>query len=434
MKSSWSRSSDLMQRARASLAGGVSSPFRAKAPVPLFFREGSGPRLTDVDGNSYIDYGLAWGPMILGYSHPRVVEALREQAGLPLTFGAQHELEFEVAERLQRVVPCAERVMFTSSGSEAVHLAMRLSRAFTGRNLVLKFEGHYHGWFDSILVSYRPTLEEIGKCRRPRPVLGSRGQTESTLGNVLVARWNDPESVAEFFEEMGPDIAAVIMEPVLCNGGGVLPAPGYLETIRELCSRNGTLLIFDEIITGFRLDLAGAQKFYGVTPDLATFGKAVAGGAALSVVAGRADILMQVYDGGVAFGGTFNGAPLSLCAAKCAFDELSQDEGAPLKRANRLGQNFADQIRALGEKHELPLLVSGFGTAFSLHFTQVPALREYRDTLHDDRDMLRRFVFGCLAEGLHFLPDGRVYLSVVHGEEEIQESLEAIDRVFDRLR
>lgn len=423
-----------MQRARRSLAGGVSSPFRSKAPVPLFFREGAGPRLTDVDGNTYIDYGLAWGPMILGYSHPRVVGAMQEQAAFPLTFGAQHELEFEVAERLQRVVPCAERVMFTSSGSEAVHLAMRLSRAFTGRRLILKFEGHYHGWFDSILVSYRPAPHEIGTCRRPRALLGSRGQTESTLSDVVVARWNDLETVAEIFEEMGGDIAAVIMEPVLCNGGGILPEPGYLEAIRELCSRNGALLIFDEIITGFRLELAGAQKFYGVTPDLATFGKAVAGGAALSVVAGRAEILMQVYDGGVAFGGTFNGAPLSLCAARCAFDELSQDGGAPLERANRLGEAFAEEIRALGAKHGLPLLVSGFGTAFSLHFTEMTALREYRDTLHDDRELLKRFVVGCLAEGQHFLPDGRVYLSVVHGEREIRESLAAIDRVFGSLR
>src|SRR5262245_61644771 len=186
----WDRSKALLERARQSLAGGVSSPFRAKAPVPLYFEDGCGPRLRDVDGNEYIDYQLAWGPMILGYAHPAMVERLRRAVEKPLSYGAQHEIEISVAEKIQSMVPCAERVAFTSSGSEAVQLAHRLARAFTGRPLILKFEGHYHGWIDSALLSYKPQLEQAGPADAPNVVPGSRGQVENAAANTVVAPWN----------------------------------------------------------------------------------------------------------------------------------------------------------------------------------------------------------------------------------------------------
>src|SRR5258706_4608950 len=190
MIENWQRSKELLTRARQSLAGGVSSPFRAKAPVPLYFEDGCGPRLRDVDGNEYIDYQLAWGPMILGYKHPKLVEAMHRQAELPFSYGAQHELEISVAERIQRLVPCAERVAFTSSGSEAVQLAQRLARAYTGRGLILKFEGHYHGWMDSALVSHHPAAGDLGPIEAPHSVPGSRGQVANAVLNVAVAPWN----------------------------------------------------------------------------------------------------------------------------------------------------------------------------------------------------------------------------------------------------
>src|SRR5437762_11536996 len=190
MIENWDRSKALLARARQSLAGGVSSPFRAAAPVPLYFEDGCGPRLRDVDGNEYIDYQLAWGPMILGYKHPRLVEALQRQAELPFSYGAQHELEISVAEKIQALVPCAERVAFSCSGSEAVQLAMRLARAFTGRNLILKFEGHYHGWMDGALVGYRPTGQQLGPLDAPPTLLGSAGQVPNAAENSVVAPWN----------------------------------------------------------------------------------------------------------------------------------------------------------------------------------------------------------------------------------------------------
>src|SRR5437763_1236709 len=257
----WDQSRQNLERAKRSLAGGVSSPFRVKAPVPLYFRNGRGARLEDVDGNEYIDYCLAWGPMILGYRHPAIV-------------------------------------------------------------------------------------------------------------------------------------AAVVMEPVLCNSGCILPRPGYLEQARRVCTERGILLIFDEVITGFRLSLGGAQEHYGVVPDVATFGKAVAGGAPLSGIAGRADILMQMYNG-VAFGGSFNGNPVSLASANATLTELARDDGAALVHANRMGQRLMDGIPRMAR---VPVLVSGFGAAFAIHFTHQTELRDYRDTLTDDTGLLRRFLYRALEQ------------------------------------
>jgi glutamate-1-semialdehyde 2,1-aminomutase len=423
-------SQKLLERARQSLAGGVSSPFRASFPVPLYFADGRGARLRDVDGNEYIDYVLAWGPMILGYGHPALVEALHRAAERPHSLGEQHELEIRVAEKIQQLVPCAERVALTSSGSEAVQLAMRLARAYTGRNLILKFEGHYHGWMDSALVSYHSASEQMGPVENPNVVLGSKGQVANAAENVVVAPWNRPEILEQAFATHGAEIAAVIMEPVLCNSGCLMPHDGYLQTAREICGRHGALLIFDEVITGFRMGLAGAQGFYGVTPDLATFGKAVAGGLPLSVVAGRREIMERMFGGGVAFGGTFNGNPVSLAAADAALGELARDGGALLAQANERGRRLMEGIDAVARRHGVALTVTGFGTAMSLHFTRRTELRDYRDTLDDDREMLQRVLRRALEEGLHLVPDGRLYVSAAHTDGDIDETLDVFERVF----
>ena len=426
---SWDQSRALLERARKSLTGGVSSPFRAHFPVPLYLTGGAGARLTDVDGNEYIDYVLGWGPSILGHAHPAMVEAVRCAAGRPHTYGEQHELEIAVAEKIQELVPCAERVAFTSSGSEAVQLAHRLARAFTGRPFILKFEGHYHGWMDSALVGYHPTADQLGPLDSPPTVLGSRGQVPNAADNTVVAPWNRLDVLERIMQRHADRIAAVMMEPVLCNSGCLLPAPGYLEGVAGLCRRHKALLIFDEVITGFRMGLAGAQGHYGITPDL---GKAVAGGLALSVAAGRREIMEQMF-AGAAFGGTFNGNPISLAGADAALRELSRDNGEPLARANRIGRGIMDGIAALARKHGLNVAVRGFGAAFALHFNNPTGLLDYRDTLADDRDLLRRFLALALGEGLHIVPDGRMYVSAAHTEADAEETLAALDRVFAGL-
>ena len=430
MDTRWQNSRLMLERAARSLAGGVSSPFRAKAPVPLHFADGCGSRLKDVDGNWYIDYTLAWGPNILGYRHPRMVEEVRRAAEGPHTYGAQHELEYQVSEKIQELVPCAGLVAFTSSGSEACQIAWRLARAYTGRNRILKFEGHYHGWIDSVLVSYHPSADQVGDPGRPSPVLHSRGQVANSTENVAVERWNDAAAIERAFDRYPGEIAAVVMEPVLCNSGCILPEPGYLEAARDLAHRHGALLLFDEVITGFRMSLGGAQAYYGVVPDLATFGKAVAGGLPLSVVAGRREVVEMLVSGGVAFGGSFNGNPVSLAGAHAALGELARDGGAPLENAHRAGSKLIEGIRAIAARNEVELLVTGFPTSFAVHFTKRTQLREYRDTLDDDNARLREFVRHLLAEGVYILPDGRMYVSTVHSEEDVAQTLVAFDRVL----
>ena len=432
MSDKYATSRALLERARRSLAGGVSSPFRAKLPVPLYCANGQGSRLTDVDGNEYIDYALAWGPLILGHRHPELVKAMRRQADLPHNYGAQHMLEIDVAEKIQELVPCVERMTFTSSGSEAVHVTCRLARAATKRPLILRFEGHYHGWFDSILWSYRATAEQLGPAGAPLAVAGSQGQPANEAQNLLIAGWNDLDALEALFAQHGDQIAAVITEPILCNSGGIVPKPGFLEGLREITKRYGTLLVFDEVITGFRVGLGGAQKLYGVTPDLATFGKAIAGGATLSALGGRQDIL-EMLGNGVAFGGSFNGNPVALACAEATIRTLSRDDGAPLKHAERLGEKLKAGIRQAAKDAGLEVLVTGHGVCFWLHFTSASGIGNYRDTFADRRDLLDRYLRLMLDEGIYLLPEGRMYVSAVHTEEDVEQTLAAVRRVFAQL-
>jgi glutamate-1-semialdehyde 2,1-aminomutase len=247
---------------------------------------------------------------------------------------------------------------------------------------------------------------------------------------VIVLPWNRADLVERVFAERGGEIAAVIMEPVLMNSGGILPREGYLKRVREIAHGAGALLIFDEIITGFRMATGGAQGHYGVVPDIATFGKAVGGGAPLSVVAGRREILELMFGGGVSFGGTFNGNPVSMAAAAVTLDELSREDGQALKEANRLGRVLMEGMRAAAARHGVAMLVSGFGAAFAVHFTERASLEQYRDVLDDDREKLQRFLLGALLEGVYALPDGRFYVSTAHGEDDIAETIDGVERVL----
>lgn len=420
----------MLARAAKSLTGGVSSPFRAKAPVPLFFADGAGPRLTDVDGNSYIDYALAWGPLILGHKHPVLVDAMRRQAEKPHNYGAQHDLECEVSERIQELVPCADLVAYSSTGSEAVAAVWRIARAVTGRHRILRFEGHYHGWHDQALVSYRPNPERMGEAERPCPTLDSKGQVANVVENIVVCPWNDAAALERCFERYENQIAAVITEPVLCNSGCLMPEPEFLEGLQRIPRERGALLIFDEVITGFRMAPGGAQQQFGIVPDMATFGKAVAGGITLSAFAGRKD-LMESMLSGVAYGGTFNGNPLGMAAAVATLDVLK--DGSALAHANRMGVLLQEGILAAAQAAGIPLRITGFGAAFSVHFTERDSLRNYRDTLEDDRDKLSKYIRLALDEGLFLLPDGRIYVSAVHTDKEVEESVAAISRVFSKM-
>ncbi len=370
----------------------------------------------DVDGNQYMDYGLAWGPLILGHCHPRVVEAVRRQAGRALTFGAQHDLEFEVAELLHRLIPCADLVCFANSGTEIVQVALRLARACSGRKKYVKFEGHYHGWSDEALVAYHPP--EADSLETPSPV----GAGQLPHDSVIVAEWNNRRHVERIFAERGQEISAIICEPLLANSGCIPPEPGYLEFLREISSRYGVLLIFDEVITGFRVDLQGAQGRWGVTPDLATYAKAVGGGGPLSVLAGRTEFMQRIASGEVIHAGTLNGNPLSLAAARATIEVLAEENYADLRaRAERLREGIASALKGAG----VAVNISGDGPVFQVSFMD-EAAKNYRDTLRARTDLYADFAMGLLDQGVLTLPDGRWYVSAVHSDEDIERTLEAV--------
>jgi glutamate-1-semialdehyde 2,1-aminomutase len=409
----------------ASLAGGVSSGLRRSArPYPLFFTHGSGSRAFDVDRNSYLDYGLAWGPLILGHAPAEPAAAASAQLSKGVTFGAQHDLEFEVAEQLTKIIPCADLVCFANSGTEIVQLALRLARGATGRRKFLKFEGHYHGWDDSVLVDYHPTLDDIYSANG-EPIAVGRGQKPHR--DVIIARWNHRESVEAAFAAAGDEISAVICEPLLCNSGCIPPEPDFLKFLREITLRYGTALIFDEVITGFRVHLQGAQGLYGVIPDLATFGKAIGGGVALSVLGGSADWMRWIADGTVVHAGTLNGNPLALTYTQATLAILERNDAAVFVEIERNGERLRRGLEEILRQAGHTVLTQGVGSVFQLSFMDIPAT-EYRDTLKADKRLYQDFSMALLDEGILTLPDGRWYTSAAHSESDIDATLDAVEQ------
>lgn len=426
------RAHELYTRARRSLAGGVSSSFRAAVkPEPLFVEYGQGAYLVDANGVKYVDFALAWGPLILGHSHPAIISAVQVQLERGCMFGAQHELEFRVAERIQASVPCAELVTYSNSGSEAVLVALRLARAYAGRQKVVKFEGHYHGWTDNVLISYHPPLAEAGSSNHPHAVPGTMGQSTAVLADVIVLPWNDIRTLEDALQQHKSEIAAVIMEPVMCNSGLVAPAPGYLEAVRMLTQQHDMLLIFDEVITGFRLALGGAQEVYGVVPDIAIYAKAIAGGFPLSVVAGRQAVMDLIANGIVLHSGTYNGNPISLAAADVTLEQLTQP--GIYDHLNTLGNMLAHGAGALLRHYKLPALVHQVGPMMQILFTKQEEACDYRAVATCNSALSDALVQELRMQGILILPDGRWYLSTVHTEADLQVALQALDASLEKL-
>lgn len=414
------RSFEACQRSQQSLAGGVSTALRRSAqPYPLFFSHGAGAVLTDFDGNGYIDYTLAWGPLLLGHSPASVNAAVAAQLAKGHTFGAQHALEYEAAEALCAAIPCADRVAYANSGTEIVQVALRLARAITGRTHYLKFEGHYHGWDDSVLVGYKVAPEQFEMLPQAAPV----GSGQRPWSGALAARWNHRESVEAAFAAHPDKISAIICEPLLCNSGCIPAEPHFLEFLRETATKHGALLIFDEVITGFRLALGGGQQYYGVTPDLATFAKAVGAGLPLSVLAGKLEYMQPIAEGKVVHAGTLNGNPLALAACVAALRELS----APgiYDQLHRLGNRLRQGMEQILRSKGINVVTTGEGPCFQLHF-QSTTPKEYRDTLASDKGLYASFLMALLDAGIYALPDGRWYISTAHTDEHIDRTLHAV--------
>lgn len=427
------RSKDMLARSSQSLAGGVSSNVRAGLlPPPLFFSHGRGAHLWDVDGNEYIDYVLGQGPLILGHSPNAVIEATFQACQKGQLYAGQFELEILLSEKLQRIIPCADLIRYSNSGSEIVQAALRLARAYTGREVIVKFEGHYHGWFDNVLISVHPPLESAGPYESPVPVPDSQGTACSVLRDVIVLPWNNSKVLQKVIHKRGGEIAAVIMEPIMCNTGCILPKEEFLQEVQRLCQEHGIVLIFDEIITGFRVGLNGAQGYYGVTPDLATFGKAMAGGFPISCLAGKRPLMSLIAEGKVNHAGTFNSNVMAMAAALATVTELEIPDS--YERLYRLGNLLINGLRDIFAEMGVGVHISGPGPMFHIAFSDGQPINDYRSFVkHREQTKGNHFADKLLMNNVRCIPRGMWYLSTAHTNEDVEMTLEAAKTVLHAM-
>ncbi|MCV7420159.1 aspartate aminotransferase family protein [Mycobacterium yunnanensis] len=422
----------LYERALHTIPGGAGStarlPRNGWKPYPLFMAEGQGSRLRDVDGNEYVDYLLGLGPMILGHRHPvvtkAVVDAVRE---FGTCFGLPYELEIEAAEKVVAAVPGVEQVRFTNSGSEAVGTAVRLARATTGRRIIVRFEGHYHGWQDTVYWSNHVDPELAGPADRPSPVAMGPGVPAELQDTLVVLTWNDPESFVRLMEERGEEIAAVLTEPAVFNTGCILPEPGYLELLREQTTKYGAMLIFDEVITGFRFARGGAQEWFGVTPDLTTYAKGVGGGFPVAAVAGTTEAMRLVADGTYSHSGTYNANVVQCAAVSATMDVLSTP--GLYERQRALGDRLGRGLKAIADEKGVDAYVEGIGTVFQLWFTDRP-IKNWRDAAaHAHEEVFTRWYQEMVVRGVLFHPlqFENLFVSLVHTDTDIDETLTAAE-------
>jgi glutamate-1-semialdehyde 2,1-aminomutase len=427
------RSAALLERASRVTPGGVNTA-RRKIDPPLCFRRGQGAYVEDVDGNVYVDYHAAYGGVFLGHSHPAVTERVEQAASEAVLFGVgTTDVEVEVAERLVRHVPSADQAAFCNSGSEATFHALRLARAVTGRDRILKFQGLYHGFHDYVLRNVMSAPDRIG-TRDPM----SAGMLPAAVDATLVCRYNDLEDARATLEAHEGEVAAVVVEPVAHNSPSILPEPGFLEGLRELCDRNGVLLVFDEVITGVRHHLGGYQAICGVLPDLTCMGKALGNGYPVAAVLGPARHLERfntTRSGDVTFAGTTNGSGVAMAAAAATLEAL--ESGALHERVFALGERMRDGLRAIANELGVPVVVSGYGSLYVMLFMEGP-LRSYDDVQRNDHELFVAYRRELVRRGVFEMPEniGRNHISCSHTAEDIDRTLEiareALTTVTDR--
>lgn len=415
------RSLQLRERALRRLPGGVNSNVRLSGP-PLYFDRAEGAWLWDVDGNDYVDYLLGQGPNYLGHACEEVNAAVARACRKGMVYGAQHELEIEAAERLCEAVGWADMVRFGLSGTEMVQAAVRLARAVTGRRRFVRFEGHYHGWLDNVLVAMD------GNGAGP----GSAGQLSDYLDDSIIVPWNDAEGLSALLAERAGDVAAVIMEPMMLNTGAILPRPGYLEQVRALCDEHGIVLIFDEVICGFRLALGGAAERFAVQPDLAIYGKAMAGGWPVAALAGRGELMERFGTAEVNHSGTFNGSVMAAAATTATLEILTEDP--PYERIDAHGDALMTGLRDLGQAHGVPLRVQGLPPAFHASFGDPEPVWDYRELDGLDRDRYAAFSRTLVDSGVWVAARGIWYVSAAHGDEELKTALARVDAALSQRR
>ncbi|KLU58797.1 glutamate-1-semialdehyde 2,1-aminomutase [Peptococcaceae bacterium CEB3] len=418
------------ERAGKVIPGGVNSPvraFRAVGRHPVFIERGLGPRLWDIDGNEYIDYVGSWGPLILGHARPEVIEAVKQAAERGTSYGAPTLLETELAEEVLKAYPSMDMVRMVNSGTEATMSALRLARAVTGRSKIVKFEGCYHGHADQLLIKAGSGALTLGVPTSP-------GVPEATASTTLAAAYNDLDGLEEMFRVQGEEIAAVIVEPVAGNMGVVLPEPGFLEGLRAITQSYGALLIFDEVMTGFRVSYGGAQAHFGIDPDLTCLGKVIGGGLPVGAYGGKRRYLEQIAPSGPVYqAGTLSGNPLAMAAGLAAL-RLLQETGT-YERLNAQTRRLADGLAGLARELGIPLQVNGVGAMFSIFFTPAP-VKDYATAIRADTELFARYFRGMLERGVYLAPSQfeAVFVSTAHTEREIDFTLEQARAALKALR
>jgi glutamate-1-semialdehyde 2,1-aminomutase len=412
------------------IPGGVNSPVRAFRGVggePVFFASAEGPYVTAADGRRYIDYVGSWGPMILGHAHPKVIGAVRETAVHGLSFGAPTEIETVMARKIIELVPSIELVRMVSSGTEATMSAIRLARGFTRRDKIVKFEGCYHGHSDSLLVKAGSGALTLGVPTSP-------GVPPELAAHTLTLTYNDLDQVRTMFAELGPEIACVIVEPIAGNMNCIPPVAGFLETLREECTRHGSVLIFDEVMTGFRVARGGAQQLYDVRPDLTTLGKIVGGGLPVGAFGGRRDIMEQLAPLGPVYqAGTLSGNPVAMAAGLATLEGI--EAGGFHASRGAATDRLVEGIAAAAGRAGIPLATNHVCGMFGLFFTDAEAVTSYAGATACDVERFKRFFHGMLEEGVYLAPSAfeAGFVSGAHGTREIEATIEAAGRVFARI-
>ncbi|MGW1410089.1 aspartate aminotransferase family protein [Streptomyces sp. NPDC002403] len=426
------------ERAQASLAGGISSSSRLTStgphPYPLYIASGSGTRIRDIDGNEYLDYLISYGSAILGHAAPELTEALTAVLSTGAMFGTCNTAEVELAELICEMVPCAELVRFANSGSEAVQGAVRAARGYTGRSKILKFEGHYHGWSDTLAISNRPDLSEAGPYATPHPVPHSPGIPPGVIDDVVVCPWNDPPALRALLDAHRVDLAAVICEPIVANNACTMPDPGYLDLLREECTARGIVLIFDEVCTGFRTDPGGAQALFDVVPDLAVFSKALGGGLPIAAFAGQRHVMEPLARGDVKHGGTYNSSPLCATSALITLRHLNQP--GVIKHIEDSGQRLMESIRRAAHDRRVPCVVQGVGAMFQTVFTpDGTPTRQYRDLLRTDQARYHAFRHELLKRGVHANAFAMAcwFVPAAVTDDDLDATCEAVEEAFNAL-
>jgi len=425
---SFDKSYKTWEESKKYFTGGEGSQGRTSL-YPIQISHGKGSRIYDIDGNEYIDFMLGYGPLILGHSHPRLVKAICHQAEKALTHGFSHVGELELARKIVNLISSIEQVRFNNTGTEAVQAAVRMARAYTGKSKIIKFVGQYHGWVDNVLISGAATKkEQMGSYSKANKVLISKGQPESVLSDILVAQWNDLSLVEDLIKNNRGEIAAILTEPMMTNAQIITPEEGYLQGLRQIADENDILLIFDEVVSGFRISLKGGQGYFNVNPDITVFGKALGGGVPISCIGASKEIMAINNKEGAIHLGTFNSNPLVVAAGNAVVDELTEKQDEVFSRMYRLGEKLKKGILEIFSQKGFPIRVQGTESLFAVMFVE-QEVKNFAETFNINIDILAKYKKELYQRGIITRPELRDiwYFSTAHTDADIDEALNIIN-------